>query len=188
MTVFEEALLFAAEKHAGMVRRGEKVPYLLHPMEAAVIAGTLTDDEEVLAAAVLHDTVEDTDTTPEEIERCFGARVASLVASETEPGHRELPPEESWELRKAESLEKLRTAADPGVKILWLSDKLSNMRAFHRLWKVRGDALWEGYHQKDPARQARYYRSIAELLDGLRDTAAWQEYHSLVETVFSRVE
>ena len=187
MTVFEEAIAFAVSRHEGMTRKSGRMPYILHPMEAAVIAGTMTDDEEVLAAAVLHDTVEDTATAPEEIERLFGARVAALVASETENKHPELTREESWQIRKAESLEKLKNAADPGVRILWLSDKLSNMRSFHRAWRVRGSALWADYHQSDPARQAWYYRSIDRLLEDLRDFPAWQEYHALVETIFAEV-
>ncbi len=95
MTLFDEAIRFAAEKHSGMLRKQEGIPYILHPMEVAVIVGTLTGDEEVLAAAVLHDTVEDTDTTPEELLRRFGPRGAALVASAAGRAHPELPHSES---------------------------------------------------------------------------------------------
>ncbi len=187
MTLFEQAIQFAVEKHAGVTRKRENLPYILHPMEAAVIVGGMTDDEEVLAAAVLHDTVEDTGATPEELEARFGRRVAALVASETENKRPQLPPGESWRVRKEESLRELETAADPGVKLLWLGDKLSNMRSFHREWKRSGSALWESFNQKDPAQQAWYYRSIDRLLAPLKDFEAWQEYHALVETVFSKI-
>ncbi len=187
MAILEEAVAFAARKHAGMVRKGRRIPYILHPMEAAVIAATMTGDEEILAAAVLHDTVEDTATAPEEIGRLFGPRVAALVASETEDKRPELPPAESWQIRKTEALEKLKAESDPGVKILWLSDKLSNMRAVYQAWQARGDAVWEDFHQNDPARQAWYYRSVAEALADLRDFPAWQEYNALVERVFAGI-
>ena len=187
MTRFEDAILFAVQKHSGMIRKQENIPYILHPMETAAIAGTLSNDEELLAAAVLHDTVEDTDTDIEEIEHRYGPRVAFLVASETEKKRPELAPEETWRIRKEESLEKLKTLSDPAVKILWLGDKLSNMRALFRAWKEKGDSVWENFHQKDPGQQAWYYRTIDQLLSELQDSAAWKEYHTLVETVFSEV-
>ena len=187
MTLFDEAIRFAAEKHSGMLRKQEGIPYILHPMEVAVIVGTLTGDEEVLAAAVLHDTVEDTDTTPEELLRRFGPRVAALVASETERAHPELPRSESWRVRKEESLEALKNAPDPAVRMIWLGDKLSNMRSFHGAWAAEGSGLWARFNQKDPAQQAWYYRALDALFADMEDSFARQEFHALVETVFGDI-
>jgi len=187
MTLFDEAILFAVEKHAGMTRKLTRTPYILHPLEAAAIVGTITDDPEILAAAVLHDVVEDAGVSLDEIERRFGARVAALVGSETEDKRPGLPPEQSWRIRKEESLAALERASDPAVRLLWLGDKLSNMRSFHRAWRRRGHALWSDFNQKDPARQAWYYRRIDALLGEVRDTEAGREFHALVEEVFSEV-
>ncbi len=183
-----EALRFAIAAHAGMVRKQEARPYILHPLEVTAIAGTITGDEDVLCAAVLHDTVEDTTVTPQQIQAAFGLRVAALVASETENKRPELPPDESWLVRKQESLAALRQAEDPGVAMLWLSDKLSNMRAFYRSWLTQGHALWQSFNQKDPAKQAWYYRTIADYTRALAHTAAWQEYNKLVQIVFEGIE
>ena len=187
MTLLDKAILFAVKAHEGMIRK-DGTPYILHPLEAAAICGTLTRDPQILAASVLHDTVEDTDVTPEEILACFGERVAELVASETEDFFPALSPEDSWEIRKKQSLKKLAETDDSGIKILWLGDKLSNLRSFYRQWQIEGGRMWRRFHQKDPARQAWYYRSIAEALSGLKDSAAWQEYHFLVETIFEGVK
>ena len=187
MTVFDEAIRFAVEAHGGMTRRRTSAPYILHPLEAAVIAGTMTTDEEVLAAAVLHDTVEDTAVTIEEIRERFGDRVAELVLSETENKYPEIPKLESWRRRKEESLEKLHQAEDPGVKLLWLGDKLSNMRSFFRAWRISGNTIWESFNQKDPAQQAWYYRTIVELLSDLKGYEAWQEFKYMVDAVFEGV-
>lgn len=84
INVLDRAICMAVRAHAGMQRKKDGSPYILHPMEVAVIAGTLTQDPEVLAAAVLHDTVEDAGVTLEEIGAACGERVARLVASETE--------------------------------------------------------------------------------------------------------
>ncbi len=145
----------------------------------------MTDDCEVLAAAVLHDTVEDTDATAEEIEQRFGPRVAALVASETEDKHPEMPPEESWLTRKERSLKKLAGADDPGVRILWLSDKLSNIRSLYLARKERGEDMWQFFNQKDPAMHAWYYRSIEALLADMDGYDAMKEYRRLVGALFT---
>ena len=182
--LFEDALRFAMDAHAGMVRKAERIPYINHPMEVATIAATMTDNQEVLAAALLHDVVEDTDHTLDEIVQHFGLRVAELVASETENKRDDLSRSASWRMRKEESLAMLE-AADRDMKILWLSDKLANMRSFYRMYLVRGSALWETFHQSDPVQQAWYYMSVARLCEELSDTAAWQEYDRLIHIVFA---
>ena len=80
MTAFEQAIIFAVRAHEGQRRRGESTPYIIHPMEVAAICASMTSDEDVLAAAVLHDTVEDTDVTVEEIREIFGDEIADAVA------------------------------------------------------------------------------------------------------------
>ena len=76
MNLVEEAIHFATDAHQGQMRKSVKTPYILHPLEVANICATITTDQEVLAAAILHDTVEDTDTTMEELRLRFGERVA----------------------------------------------------------------------------------------------------------------
>ena len=184
MDLFEKSIAFALKAHEGQVRKKSGTPYILHPMEAAAIASTLTDDREVLAAVMLHDTVEDTDATLEDIRREFGERVANLVQGETEKPYTELSREESWKLRKEESVNRLRDKADHSVKIMWLSDKLSNMRSLCRLHKEQGDAMWNIFHQKDKAVQEWYYRSVGDALSDFSDTPAYREYVILMDTIF----
>ncbi len=188
MNVFEKAVAYAAKAHAGMLRKRECIPYLIHPLEVAVICASMTSDPEILAAAVLHDTVEDTSTTLEEIRNEFGPRVALLVEAETEDKFPGLSPDETWLRRKKDSLKILKETTDPAVKMLWLGDKLANMRSFYRAWKASGNAFWKDFNQKDPAMQRWYYQSILENLEDLRDHDAWKEFKHYVDTVFEGVE
>ncbi len=185
--ILDRAICFAVEAHSGMVRKLGNSPYILHPLEAVAIAGTLTEDREILAAMVLHDVVEDTSATLAEIEGRFGLRVAALVGSETENKRRGQSPSATWMLRKEESLRRLRAADDIAVKILWMGDKLSNIRSIHAAFLREGPAIWEHFNQKDPARQAWYYRSVARALRDLEDSSAWREYNRKVEEVFAGV-
>ena len=184
MDLLEKSVAFALRAHEGQVRKKSGIPYILHPMEAATIASTLTDDREVLAAVMLHDTVEDTDTTLDEIRREFGDRVAQLVKGETENEYPDMTREESWKLRKEESLRRLRANDDHSVKILWISDKLSNARSMLRIYEEKGDEMWNLFHQKDKSVQEWYYRSVADALKELSDTPAYREYVVLIDYIF----
>ena len=186
MELVSEAIAFAVKAHDGMRRKKSEAPYILHPMEAAVIVGTMTNDQNLIAAAALHDVVEDADITIEEIEEKFGRRVRELVQSETEDKRADLPPAETWRIRKEETLEILKNAEDPAILMVWLGDKLANMRAIYRDWKEEGDAMWQRFHQSDPASQGWYYTTIAELTKPLEHTAAWVEYKALTDIVFKK--
>jgi (p)ppGpp synthase/HD superfamily hydrolase len=184
MDLLEKSIAFALRAHEGQTRKKSGTPFILHPMEAVTIASTLTDDRDVLAAVMLHDTVEDTDTTLEDIRREFGDRVAQLVQGETENEYPELTREESWKLRKEESLTRLRVNQDRSVKIMWLSDKLSNARSLLRIYVERGDDMWEIFHQKDKRVQEWYYRAVADALEEFSDTPAYREYVVLIDYIF----
>ena len=171
-----------------MRRKKSESPYILHPMEAAVIVGTMTDDQNLIAAAALHDVVEDAGITLVEVEARFGKRVRELVASETENKREDLPPASTWRIRKEESLNVLKNTDDIAVLMVWLGDKLANMRAIYRDFKVEGEQMWQRFHQKDVSEQAWYYRSIAELTQRLSDTSAWLEYKTLTDLVFGKGE
>ena len=188
MEIVSEAIKFAVSAHDGMRRKKSDVPYILHPLEAAVIVGSMTEDQNVIAAAVLHDVVEDTGVTLEEVEEKFGKRIKELVASETENKRENLPASDTWRIRKEESLAELESTDDINVLMLWIGDKLSNIRAIYREWQKEGDALWQNFNQKDPAEHAWYYKTIAKLTERLSDTTAWIEYKTITEIVFGKGE
>ena len=184
MDIFDQAVCFAVERHSAQTRKLSSAPYVLHPLEVAAIVGTMTDDKETLAACVLHDTVEDTDTTLEEITERFGKRVALLVMTETEDKRPDKPAAETWELRKEETLLILQNTKEIAVKMLWLGDKLSNMRSYARQYRLQGNDLWNTFHQKDPRRQLWYYNRITECLSELKDYPVYQEFIELKNYVF----
>ena len=186
MELVSEAIAFAVKAHDGMRRKKSKAPYILHPMEAAVIVGTMSDDQNLIAAAALHDVVEDAGITIDEVEEKFGTRVRELVESETEDKRAELPPSDTWRIRKEESLAVLENTDDIGVLMVWLGDKLANMRSIYRDWKAEGDAMWQRFNQKNASEQAWYYSSIVKLTERLSDTSAWLEYKTLTELVFGK--
>ena len=177
------AIVFAVRAHAGTERRGKGFPYIVHPMEAVEIVATMTSDQELLAAAVLHDTVEDTDTTVEQIRTEFGDRIASLVASESDIVADGCSEEDSWHARKQAAIDRLARASHD-AKVVALGDKLSNMRAIARDYARQGDALWNLFHVKDRKEHEWHYRGLAESLRELQDTFAYKEFEQLINQVF----
>ena len=188
MELVSEAIAFAVKAHDGMRRKKGEVPYILHPMEAAVIVGTMSDDQNLIAAAALHDVVEDAGVTLQEVEDRFGKRVRELVESETEDKRADLPPADTWRIRKEETLAVLKNTEDIGVLMVWMGDKLANIRSIYRNWKEEGDAMWQRFNKKDAKEQAWYYHSIVKLTERLSDTSAWREYKALTELVFGKGE
>ena len=185
-SMIEEAIEFAANAHAGTTRKGKKRPFILHPIEAMLIVADVTDDEEVIAAAVLHDTIEDTKKERSEIAEKFGERVASLVDSESENKRAHLSAESTWKVRKQETIDHLRTA-ERDVKLICLGDKLSNLREMARDYKNIREALWERFNQKDKRMHEWYYRSILEILEAEFSECPEiiEEYRTLMQTLFS---
>lgn len=182
-SLVDKAIVFAVNAHRGTRRRGKEFPYIVHPLEALAIVATVTPDPEILAAAVLHDTIEDTETTYEELVAEFGERVARLVAEETDVRSTPDGTQLTWRQRKQRDMDNLK-AAPRDVKIVAIGDKLSNMRAIARDYRVMGDELWKMFHEKDKATHAWRYRGLRSALSELNGTEAYREFDTLVTEVF----
>lgn len=177
---FDKAVAFATQAHSGTERRGKAYPYIIHPMEAVTIVATITNDPEMLVAALLHDTVEDTAVTIGQVREQFGDRVAALVQHETAP----LPDDAPWRTRKEAQVAQLANAPYDS-KVVAMGDKLSNMRALAADYKALGDQLWKRFHAPNGKEDiAWYYRSLADALSELKGTAAYQEFVRLMEETF----
>lgn len=179
-SLFDKAVKLAVEAHSGTERRCKGFPYIIHPMEAVAIVATMTNDQEMLAAAILHDVVEDTDVTLEQIRELFGDRVAELVRHETAPLDENL----TWRERKTLQVEQL-AAAPHDSKIVALGDKLSNMSGIALDYRQVGDEVWSRFHAPNGKPDVEwYYRSLADALSELSETVAYQEFVRLLEKIF----
>ena len=183
--ILDRAIIFAVRAHTGTERRGKGYPYIVHPMEAVEIVATMTADQELLAAAALHDTLEDTNITLDLLRDEFGDRVASLVADESDKKYEGVSESDSWHARKQAAIDRLARASHD-AKIVALGDKLSNMRAIARDYAEQGDALWSLFHAKDPKDHAWHYRGLAASLSELSDTFAYKEFVALINQVFGK--
>lgn len=180
---FERALEFAMKAHKGQVRKGSSVPYIVHPIETALIAMTLTRDQDIILASLFHDIIEDTSYSAKDIEDAFGSRVAHMVQMESENKRKGQDASETWKIRKQEFIDGLDHKSRD-EKIIALADKLSNMRATRQGYLKNDEKFWERFHQKDKKMHGWYYRTVAEKLREYENTEAWKELDRLIWEVF----
>lgn len=173
--MLDEAIEFATRAHEGQFRKGTKRPYIVHPIEVSDIVATMTKDEEIISAAVLHDTIEDCEgVTEEELQGRFGTRVASLVADESED------KSQTWEERKGRTIRRLRSAPR-AVQMIGLADKLSNMRDIDRDYPVEKENLWKRFRMQSKTAIGWYYKGIRDALrEDFQGVPAYEEYCRLV--------
>lgn len=143
----------------------------------------LTQDIEVLQGAILHDTVEDTWVTFDDLKNEFGERVARLVETETENKRRDMPASQTWEIRKQEAIAHLRSAA-PDAKRIVLADKTANLESIAREQHCLGVEIWDKFNQPDKAKQEWYFRAVREQLAEFQDTSVMKVYDGYLDILF----
>ncbi len=181
----DKAISFAVKAHSGVERRGKAFPYIVHPMEAMAIVATYTNDQEMLAAAALHDVVEDTEYTEDDIRKEFGDRVAKLVASESDIVVGNKSESESWAERKKFAIDRLKKLDRDG-KIVAIGDKLSNARAMLQDYESIGEELWNKFHVTDPKLHKWHYEGLRDSLDELKDSFAYEEFSEIINKLFAK--
>lgn len=181
----EKAYRYAANAHHGQYRKGTQIPYFTHIITTVNYCMELTDDIEVLQAAILHDTVEDTPVTLEDLQREFGERVARIVEADTEDKRRDRPASETWEIRKRETILQL-TNKPREAKIVMLADKAANAEALLKEWERLGDAVWNKFNMRDKKKQEWYFRSVADCLAEFSDTSVMKKLMEYIDRLFGK--
>ena len=156
---FERALRLAASGHRDQVRKGSGAPYIEHPMAVALILDRSGFDEPIVIAGLLHDLVEDTDVTLEEVRQGFGEEVAAIVGACSEEKVDARGVKRPWIDRKSDHLEHMKHSGD-GVRAVVLADKLHNLLSI-QLDLSECRLVWENFNAgRDQV--LWYYRSMIE--------------------------
>ena len=158
MDIKEKAKLFAIRAHIGQVRKNEPdKPMIIHPIGVGQLLESFGYDDNVIAAGYLHDVVEDTKYTIEDIEREFGKDIATLVMGASEPD-KSLP----WEDRKRHAIEETRTLPFRN-KLVICADKINNLEDLFLKFEKSGNRDFSAFKRGEEL-QEWYYRSIYESL------------------------
>ncbi|MGG1396793.1 HD domain-containing protein [Bacillus salipaludis] len=177
MEIVEKALQTASKAHEGQYRKLTDIPYITHPVAVGMLllkAGYLDD---VVAAGILHDTVEDTDLTMEDLKREFGEKIAEIVA-----GCSERDKSLSWEKRKEHTIEFLKTASME-IRAVACADKLHNIRSIRNDYEQVGDAVWDRF-KRGKEKQKWYYTNVVESLGTEGNFSLLEELRKEVDLLF----
>ncbi|WP_428910824.1 HD domain-containing protein [Niallia sp. Krafla_26] len=157
MELIEKAIGFAAKAHQNQARKGTDIPYITHPYAVGMLLQKAECSEEVIAAGILHDTLEDTETTLTDLIEAFGVHIAILVQAATEIDKRQ-----PWEVRKQHTIDKLKEASIEEIQVI-VADKLHNLRSIRADLNLHGDSIWQRFN-RGKRDQHWYYASIVKSL------------------------
>ena len=135
----QEAIIFATLKHQNQKRKGTEIPYIVHPMEVMQLLSAEDLPEEIIIAGILHDTLEDTDTKPKEIEQKFGKAVLDIVLTESEDKSK------NWRERKQHTIDCLQKDS-MATKLVCCADRLSNIKSMYADLQSIGEKLWQRFN------------------------------------------
>ncbi|MHA2203447.1 MAG: HD domain-containing protein [Candidatus Hodarchaeales archaeon] len=182
-----QAFEFAFLHHAGSTRKGTQIPYIVHTMDVAAILLKNCASEDMIAAGLLHDVIEEEKVKLQELENRFGRKIAQLVSFATEPEElRKGESRKTWEKRKQHTLNHLETATQE-EKLFSCADKLANIRDMIINHKQLGNKLWERFNAPYE-KQRWYYRSLCEAYvkgEGIGNYPAYKQFKECVEQLFT---
>lgn len=157
MDMIENAIIFAVKAHKNQTRKGSDIPYISHPFAVGMLLQKAKCSEEVIAAGILHDTLEDTETSLNDLTDTFGVRVANLVLAASE-NDKSLP----WEIRKQHTINRLKDASLEEIQVI-VADKLHNLKSIRNDLNLIGDTIFERFN-RGKRHQHWYYSSIVKAL------------------------
>ena len=172
---------FAIKAHKGQVRKSTpEKPMIVHPINVANILEEYGFDDNVVAAAYLHDVVEDTKYTKEDIEKEFGSDVCSLVMGATEPDK-----SLSWEERKKHTIENIKNL-DLRHKAIVCADKISNLEDIRIMFGINGKYDFSSFKRGYDS-QKWYYTNVYESLTFNEDSELeiFKRLKKLIDAVFN---
>lgn len=158
LNIIEKAFQFALTKHEGQFRRGTDIPYITHPFSVGMILKHHQYSDKVVAAGILHDTLEDTETTEKELLEDFGKEVLELIQAASEEDKTL-----SWKKRKRQMTDELSLKTQDQLAII-VANKLHNIRSIQDDVALIGETIWEKFNRGKRG-QSWYYMSIVNTLN-----------------------
>ena len=186
MDLVQQALVTAYDIYKEGTRKGGNYPYLVHILDVAKYVMYETTNPEVIAAALLHDSIEDTAYTQEQLKEDFPEKVVQLVLFCTEPENRpdktQSQQEESWKRRKEHSIENLTNATKEEL-LVFVSDKVANLLSIHEDL-LHGTDVFALFNASKQEVQWYYEEVYKEAQKELADTRLLSVYKHLLKEVF----
>lgn len=181
MERLDYAILFATKAHDGQRRKTDNVDMIFHPFTVGMILQKEKMDEDTVIAGILHDVVEDTKYSIEDIEYLFGKNVRNKVEEVTENKKLE------WKERKKEAIEKIRTASLEG-KMIECADKINNLESLYDLINEKGEIVWNSFNKPYQDQKWYYTEMYKALIENVKYNNLFNRYKIILEKIFGKGE
>ena len=180
MDKVEQAIYFATKAHHGQNRKIEDVAMIFHPFTVGMILQRVGCRDEVIIAGILHDVIEDTKYTKEDIKKKFGKKVSDLVEGVSE-SDKSLP----WEERKQETIDYLKTAS-LDEKLIECADKINNLESIYIDIQKEGEEVWKKF-KRGGEEQKWYHSNVYEslIMNSDSNNPLFKRYRELIRKVFN---
>ena len=176
MQKLDYAILFATKAHDGQRRKTDNVDMIFHPFTVGMLLQKSGMSEETVIAGILHDVVEDTKYTIEDIEKIFGTNVKNIVEEVTENKKLE------WKVRKKEAIEKIKNASFEG-KMVECADKINNLESLYDLLEEKGEDVWKSFNK--PYQEQRWY--YTEMYKAVIQNVEYNNFFKRYETILYKI-
>ena len=177
MQKLDYAILFATKAHDGQRRKTDNVDMIFHPFTVGMLLQRVGADDDTVIAGILHDVVEDTKYTLDDIENIFGKNVRNIVDEVTEDKSLE------FKKRKEEAIEKVRNASLQG-KMVECADKINNLESLYDLLQEKGAEVWKNFN-KPYSEQKWYYTEMYQaVVDNAENNQFFERYKKILNKVF----
>lgn len=172
--IVKKALNVAYDLHNGQIRKIDKAPYIVHPLEVFSIVSRFSDKEEVLAASLLHDAIEDADYTEKQMLEDFGEETTKIVKLLTEDKTL------SWEQRKSKYIENLRNLENKDAILVSAADKINNLQSMIDTYKNVGDKIWNMFNASKES-QIKFYEMYFSALNDFLPKEVKERIEELID-------
>lgn len=162
----QKAIIRAVVLHDGQKRKGDGLPYIIHPYSVVFILANYIDNENIIAAGLLHDTLEDvSDYREEDLKKEFGEKVLKIVKEVSEEKTADYSREKkkaTWQMRKEKYLSHLKKSSFEAMMVC-AADKIDNLQSMMEAHEEQGDKLWEKFNaSKD--KKLWFYGEVLRIL------------------------
>lgn len=182
MTKIIDAINFAISAHSGQTRKGKDIPYITHPMTVALTLSQAGASEDVVIAGILHDTMEDSGITKDDIAQGFGNNVANLVFAVSEKDK-----SLSWMERKMAALAEMDTMSQDAL-LLKSADSLCNMTDICEDYREKGDAMFQNFNAGKDDHLMRYTKVVKKLEEIYPDNPLLLDLKEVLSELTSQID
>lgn len=178
MEKLDYAILFATKAHDGQRRKTDNVDMIFHPFTVGMMLQREGMTDETVIAGILHDVVEDTSYTLQDIETLFGKKVKDIVEEVSENKGLE------WKERKIEAIEKIKVASFEG-KMVECADKINNLETLYDLLQVKGKEVWKSFNKPFIDQKWYYTKMYEAIIKNIEFNKLCKRYKVILDKVFN---